>query len=397
MAMPTSGTYNWSPTAGETILYAFSEAGIRRSQITQEHLVDARMASNLILKDWSNDQPHLWQVDLQTIPLLQGVATYQLPGNTILVLDTYLRTFQLPNQFNVAPALSTTLNSPTVLVGLANHGLSPGNWVQFVVQVSQGGLIVYGYYQVVTVPNGNEFTIMAAANATATAGPGGAVPLYTTSMNSATVQVTLDNHGQFSGFTWNAPIATTVAGAYIQGAYTVQSVIDANNFTITVEQQAYAAATGSENGGQAQINGQAATVAFNDRITWPIGRSEYASYPNKQFQAPPTVNWFDRTITPTLTLYPAPDGFGPYELVYYRICAAQDVNGTFGETIDIPDRFLPAYQADLSLSMAVIYSPTRVEMLEKRRDRALGRAQLQDTEKVPLYIAPSFGSYNRRR
>ena len=401
MAASSSGTYGWVPTAGELILYAFAEAGVKRAEIETEHLVNARMASNLIFSDWSNDEPHLWQVDLLSIPLVQGVATYQLPGNTVLALDTYLRTFSLPNIFNVTPNFTTVTSIANVLVGLTNHGLQAGNWVNIVVPISVGGLILLGYYQVATVPNGNQFTIIAASSATGFASDTGVTPKFTTSVLSGPgVTVTFPNHGLLSGFTWNVPVATQCGGITIQGAYTVQSVIDANNFTITATQSAsgplFGTETAFENGGLAQIAAQSATVEPIDRITWPIGRSEYASYPNKTFQSPPTVNWFDRLVSPQITLYPTPDGAGPYALQIYRVRQGQDVNGTFAETVDVPYRFIAAYQAELSVRLAVLYGPDRLQMLEARRDRFLGRAQTQDTEHVPIYISPSISSYGRR-
>lgn len=354
------------------------------------------MAANLIFSDWDNDQPHLWRVDLQSIPLVQGIATYQLLPDTVLVLDAYLRTFQLPNVFNATPSFTTAVLSKSVTVNLTNHMLSPGSWVNFVAPVSVGGIIVLGYYQVATVVTGNQFTILVPTAATALATAGGVMPEFTTTLLSSTVTVTFPNHGQLSGFTWNVPIATQVGGITIQGAYTVQSVIDANNFTITAEQQAAGAASAFENGGLVYIAAQASTVLPTDRILWPIGRSEYATYPNKSFQAPPSVFWFDRLISPTLTTYATPDGAGPYSLNYYRIRQAQDINGTFAETIDVPYRFYRAFGAELALALALIYHPERVTVLEAKRDRALGRAQTQDTEKVPIYVSPSFGFYTRR-
>lgn len=87
--MATTGTTNFNPGLGELTLFAFNLAGIRPSALTQEHMVSARMASNLICSRWSN-LPNLWRVDLQTIPLIQGTATYSVPSNTILILDAYV-------------------------------------------------------------------------------------------------------------------------------------------------------------------------------------------------------------------------------------------------------------------------------------------------------------------
>jgi hypothetical protein len=85
----TSGTYDFAPSMGETVLYAYGMAGVKRTALTQSHFEDARMATGLMLGRWSADGVNLWQVDLQTITLVQGQATYQVPANTIVMLDTY--------------------------------------------------------------------------------------------------------------------------------------------------------------------------------------------------------------------------------------------------------------------------------------------------------------------
>lgn len=72
-------------------LYAYSLAGIRRTAITQEHLVDARMAANLMLSSWDNDTPNLWKVDLVQTTLVQGQQTYPVDPSTIMILDAYIR------------------------------------------------------------------------------------------------------------------------------------------------------------------------------------------------------------------------------------------------------------------------------------------------------------------
>lgn len=89
--MTTSSTTNFDPSVGELTLYAYSLCGIRRPAITQEHLTDARMATNLMLAAWNNDTPNLWKVDLVSVPLVQGQATYSVDASTIMILDAYIR------------------------------------------------------------------------------------------------------------------------------------------------------------------------------------------------------------------------------------------------------------------------------------------------------------------
>lgn len=90
--MTTSGTYNYNPSLGELTLYAFNLCGIRNTAILQEHMESARMAANLLLGRWSSQGVNLWTVTKESIPLVQGQATYNVPANNIVMLDTYIST-----------------------------------------------------------------------------------------------------------------------------------------------------------------------------------------------------------------------------------------------------------------------------------------------------------------
>ena len=51
--MSTSGTYAFAPGSGDLTLAAFARCGIRRAEITTEHMADAYNEGNLMLSDWS--------------------------------------------------------------------------------------------------------------------------------------------------------------------------------------------------------------------------------------------------------------------------------------------------------------------------------------------------------
>lgn len=88
--MATSGTYNYNPALAELGLYAFNLCGIRSTALLQEHMESLHMAANMMLGRWSAKGVNLWQVDLQTVPLVQGTPTYSVPLNTIVMLDAYV-------------------------------------------------------------------------------------------------------------------------------------------------------------------------------------------------------------------------------------------------------------------------------------------------------------------
>jgi len=84
-----SGTTSFAPTVGGMTINAFARCGIRRTMLTAEHMADAQDSTNLLLSHWSNLQPELWAVELESEPLLESIPTYTLDASTILILDAY--------------------------------------------------------------------------------------------------------------------------------------------------------------------------------------------------------------------------------------------------------------------------------------------------------------------
>jgi hypothetical protein len=226
----TSGTYNFAPSMGEAVLYAYGACQVRRTALTQQHFEDARIATNLMMGRWSSQGVNLWQVDLQTVPLVQGQATYQVPSNTIVMLDAY---------------------------------------------------------------------------------------------------------------------------------YSITS-------------------------GASQI----------DRIMMPVSRTEYSSYPNKQNQGSPTVFWFDRLLSPTVTLWPVPNG-QQASFSYYRLRQTQDSVMQNGLNVEIPWYFLEAYVLGLSYRLALIWAQDRVPLLKPLADEAWTIASTQNVETANVYISPQMSGYWR--
>lgn len=92
--MATTGTYTFFPSTGELVIAAYRRIQIHRAEILSEHLADAKNEANLLQVQWANLGPTLWTVDLQTVNLVQGTATYSVPANTVMVLDAYI---SIPN------------------------------------------------------------------------------------------------------------------------------------------------------------------------------------------------------------------------------------------------------------------------------------------------------------
>jgi hypothetical protein len=230
--LTTSGTYTFNPSLGEITLYAYNLVGLRPTSLTQEHMEAARMATNMMLANWSNQGVNLWAVDLQTVALVQGQATYSVPSNTVVILDAYM-------------------------------------------EITQG---------------------------------------------------------------------------------------------------------------------QAQPI---DRIILPISRSEYANYPNKDQQGFTTTYWFDRLLSPTVTLWPVPDGVSAQYLKYYRVRQLQDANMSGAQQVEIPYLWLEAAADGLAYRLAKIWNPQIAIGLKAAADESYSIASRQNIETADQYITPQVAGYFR--
>lgn len=133
-----------------------------------------------------------------------------------------------------------------------------------------------------------------------------------------------------------------------------------------------------------------------DRIILPVSRTEYASYPQKDQQGFPTVYWFDRLISPTITIWPVPNtDTGPSTMSFYRVTQVQDANFVSGQQVDIPYRWLEAFALGLAYRLAMVWNPNFVMQLKPLAEEAYNIAAQQDTEYVSMYISPQISGYFR--
>jgi hypothetical protein len=136
------------------------------------------------------------------------------------------------------------------------------------------------------------------------------------------------------------------------------------------------------------------TVNGIDRVILPISRTEYTSYPNKAQQGFPTTFWFNRQLSPYLTLWPVPDN-SSYTLQYYSLIQLQDANLAGTETVDIPPIWLEALAYALALRLAQIWAPDKVVMMKSFSDEAYNIAASQNIETAQQYISPQISGYFR--
>ena len=88
--MALSGTTAFDLDLTEIVEEAFERAG--GEMRTGYDLKTARRSLNLLFADWANRGINMWTFEQGTIPLVQGTATYNLPAETVDLMEHVIRT-----------------------------------------------------------------------------------------------------------------------------------------------------------------------------------------------------------------------------------------------------------------------------------------------------------------
>jgi hypothetical protein len=129
------------------------------------------------------------------------------------------------------------------------------------------------------------------------------------------------------------------------------------------------------------------TSSTQDVSLTKIDRSAYAALPNKGQTGQPSQYYVDRQITPTISLYLAPDTITYTYLKYYYIQRIQDA-GSYTNQADLPYRFLPCMVSGLAFYLSQKYAPERIQALKLLYEDELERALQEDGQRTSLYISP---------
>lgn len=174
---------------------------------------------------------------------------------------------------NVAVSFTTTTGSTGNVVTITASGsnLDQYDAVDIQTQVSVGGLILFGAYQVIPVSS-TQFQILATnifgepQYATSAVTTGGSVPSFAFTRGSSTVTVTLADHGLAVGDTFPVLVSLSAGSVTIFGNYIVSSVTSTSAFVINASTAASAAPTLTATG-----NGTTATLTYPTSYTIPVG------------------------------------------------------------------------------------------------------------------------------
>ena len=108
-----------------------------------------------------------------------------------------------------------------------------------------------------------------------------------------------------------------------------------------------------------------------------IERGEYLDIPNKNTQARPTQYYLERTVTPKLFVWPAPEN-STDKLVSYRWKRIQDISASVDD-VDLPSRFLPCLVTGLAFNLALKKNPDKAGLLQPLYEQNLVNAIRYDT------------------
>jgi hypothetical protein len=123
--MTTSGTATFNMDLTELVEEAFERAGAEMR--TGYDLRTARRSLNLMFTDWANRGINLWTVEQGTQALTAGTGTYNLPADTVDLIEQVIRT-DAGSQANQAD-LSVTRVSVSTYSSIPNK-LTQGRPVQ---------------------------------------------------------------------------------------------------------------------------------------------------------------------------------------------------------------------------------------------------------------------------
>lgn len=130
-------------------------------------------------------------------------------------------------------------------------------------------------------------------------------------------------------------------------------------------------------------------VAQNDRTMIRISMVEWEQTANKNQPGLPSQYWVQRVVPAVVTLWPVPAISGKFQ--FYALRAIQDV-GAYGNTMDIPPRFLPAMTTGLAYYLA-LKTPGAIQqavVLKQEYDRQFQLASEEDRERAVFRLVPDL-------
>ena len=126
-------------------------------------------------------------------------------------------------------------------------------------------------------------------------------------------------------------------------------------------------------------------------------RDTYSTMNNKTQPGRPSVSYFfEKKLTPRLTLWPVPNNETDHLLLFVHR-QPQDV-GSLGNQLEIPQRWLDGIiwllAARLCFEIPTV-DPSIAQLIVQMADKQVFEAEQSETDGAPIYITPGIGVYSR--
>ena len=124
-----------------------------------------------------------------------------------------------------------------------------------------------------------------------------------------------------------------------------------------------------------------------------LSRAEYAHISTKSTTGMPNQFFINKKLSPTVTVWPAPDKNSTYVLHLNVLSRMEDADeGT--NDVQVPFRFYPCLSAGLAYYIALKRAPEKVQLLKSLYEEEFSRAMSQDEERASFRVAPDLRNYN---
>ena len=117
-----------------------------------------------------------------------------------------------------------------------------------------------------------------------------------------------------------------------------------------------------------------------------IDRNEYLGIPTKTTKGRPSQFYVERTISPTVYLWPTPEN-STDKLISYRWTRIEDIDAAIND-FDLPSRFLPCMVLGLASSLALKRNAQKLPILQPLYETALLNALRYDEDRSSVHLVP---------
>ena len=124
-----------------------------------------------------------------------------------------------------------------------------------------------------------------------------------------------------------------------------------------------------------------------------LSRAEYSHIVNKSSTGKPNQYFVNKQITPTISVWPAPDKSSTYTVVM-NVLTRMDDSDSATNTMEVPFRFYPCLTSGLAYYISMKRAPERTAMLKSMYEEEFTRALSQDEDRASFRISPDIRSYN---